>query len=167
MPFIHQLPWETTACHPRPTHPVRFYPSLLSTYLSEWALESPKLIDAPGRNADHGGQSKKPPQRIPPPRVCVLLVVGQGCIFDQGEQEGCLEGNGRHRDWCWSSVPSATHIPSYPHSCLVGFVLPAGCAAGYLGQSVSKLHPHSTQSPLLGSNFQCPSRHCQAFGSLS
>lgn len=139
MPFIHQLPWEATR-HPRPTHPVRFfYPSLLPAYLSEWALESPKLVDAPGRNADHGGQSEKPPQGITPPRVCVLLVVGQGCIFDQGEQEGCLEGNGRQRGWCWGSVPSAP--PSHPTPQLPGRVCSPSRLCCCLSRSVSLQAP--------------------------
>lgn len=79
-------------------------------YLSEGALEGAEFIEAPGRNADHGGQSQEPAQGIAPPWVRVLLVVGQGSVLDQGEEESGLrrrveeKGAGR-------AGPGALHAP--------------------------------------------------------
>lgn len=95
------------------------YPPPLTLYLSEGALEGAELVEAPGRNADHGGQSQEPAQGITPPRVRVLLVVGQRGVLDQGEEEGGLrvrgedKGAGRAGALCprpprkswWKSVP--------------------------------------------------------------
>lgn len=71
-------------------HPLGLLPALLTLYLSEGALDGAELVEAPGRNADHGGQSQEPAQGVTPPRVCVLLVVGQRRVLDQGEEEGGL-----------------------------------------------------------------------------
>lgn len=73
------------------------------SYLSERALEGAEFVEAPGGNADHGGESQEPAQGIAPPRVHVLLVVGQRGVLDQGEEEGGLrvtvEENGAGGAW--------------------------------------------------------------------
>lgn len=72
-------------------------PSPQTPYLSEGALEGPKFIEAPGGNADHGGQSQEPAQGITPPRVRVLFVVGQRSVLDQREEEGGLRRRGEEK----------------------------------------------------------------------
>lgn len=59
-------------------------------HLSEGAFDGGEFVDNPERDAHHGGEGQQPAQGVSPPRVHVLLVVGQRGVFDQRKQEGCL-----------------------------------------------------------------------------
>lgn len=104
--------WPSTCQHLRSLPAPRAASCPQRLYLSEGALEGAKSVEAPGRNADHGGESQEPAQGIAPPRVRVFLVVGQRSVLDQGEEEGGLGGNGRERGWGRGPVPSAPPPPA-------------------------------------------------------
>ena len=94
-----------------------------SPYLSERPLEGAEFVAGPGRNADHGGEGQEPAQGIAPPRVFVLLVVGQRGVLDQGEEEGGLRVRAGETGLGEHGSPTQ------------------------LGQSTSSLHPQTTQNP--------------------
>lgn len=68
-----------------------------SGYLNQGSLRLQDLDDHHHGDADHGGQGQTPAQTDGPVRVLVHLVVGQGLVLHQGEDEAALEN--RHVRW--------------------------------------------------------------------
>lgn len=61
-----------------------------SQYLLQRSLGSQEDEDGIERNADHGGECHHPAQHVAPGWVHIGVVVLQGCVLDQGEQEDSL-----------------------------------------------------------------------------
>lgn len=69
-----------------------------ATYLLEGTLSLQEGDDDEEWDADHGGESQEPANEVPPERVHVDVVVFEGCVLAQGEEESGLErGRGRNR----------------------------------------------------------------------
>lgn len=64
--------------------------AVLSTDLFEGSLGSEEFVEKADGDAEHGGQRQAPAKHLAPPRVHVLVVVGQRLVVDQVEQEDAL-----------------------------------------------------------------------------
>ena len=60
-------------------------------YLAESAGGLPDHPDHPERDADHGGHGHEPADAVAPVWVRVHVVVLQGLVFDEEEQEDGLQ----------------------------------------------------------------------------
>ena len=67
-------------------------------YLAEGAGGLPDHPDHPERDADHGGHGHEPADAVAPVRVSVHVVVLQGLVLDEEEQEDGLQRTNR-RKW--------------------------------------------------------------------
>lgn len=67
-------------------------------YLPEGTLGLEEADDDAERDAEHGGQRQEPADGVAPGRVHVDIVVLEGRVLAQGEEEGGLgRGQGRRR----------------------------------------------------------------------
>lgn len=65
-----------------------------SAHLLEGPLGSEEFVEKADGDAEHGGQRQAPADDLAPPRVHVIVVVGQRLVVHQVEQEDALRRGG-------------------------------------------------------------------------
>lgn len=101
------------------SHPCQPLPSR-AAYLRQCPFCLPQLDEDPEWDAEHGGQGHEPADAIAPGRVGVDVVVLEGFVLDQEEDEDALRGDGE-------GIPGATL--SLPVGSQQGRLLP--CVAAW------------------------------------
>ena len=92
-----------TSPRPAPLPSALAGPSSRAAHLWQCPLCPPHLDADPDRDAEHGGQGHEPADAIAPGRVGVHVVVLEGLVFDQEENEDALQRDGE-RSLGWPSA---------------------------------------------------------------
>ena len=80
-------------CH-TPRRPSLTDPSSRAAHLWQRPFRLPHLDADPDRDAEHGGQGHEPADAVAPGGVGVHVVVLEGLVFDQEENEDALQRDG-------------------------------------------------------------------------
>ena len=101
-------------------------PSSQAAHLWQCPLCPPHLDADPDRDAQHGGQGHEPADAIAPGRVGVHVVVLEGLVFDQEENEDALQRDGERSlgwpsAWCGRPVGEMVDPVQWPRR---GGILP-------------------------------------------